>query len=347
VWTNDLRHVDPDFIGRVMIRLSETYLEELEKVPDADVENDRLQFVSLVNHGQFEPAREIFNRLPMPEVSAKTMPYAMAAAETHSHFGEHDAAQNLARILRDIALKDGGAHSHLYMKCARLFDAAGNASEAASTRKMAFKNLTDPSIIQKLFRKALKSGAHDDARRIVTFAEEHPSENLELLKMAVKYYSDVSDFAASEHILRLLVEKVPEYSGAFYRLGVMLSRQGKTEEALPFFERALVQEPNERTVIAKIIKASKTLKRPDKTEHYARMILSASPEDSAAHATLAQALGRLGRREEALTHAVRAAELDPANEKYGELVEKIAATDSDQSADADWDDRKSANSGSK
>jgi tetratricopeptide (TPR) repeat protein len=346
VWTNDLRHVDADFIGRVMIRLSETYLEDVEKVPDADVENEKLQFVNLVNHLQFEPAREIFNRLPMPEVGAKTVPYATAAAEMHSHFGEHEAAQNLARTLRDFALSDRGNYSALYMKCARLFDAAGNSGEAAATRKLAFKNLTDPSTIRKLFRKALKSSAHEDARRIVKFAEEHPVENLELLKTAVKYYSDLKDFAAAEHLLRLLVEKAPEYSGALYRLGTVLARQGKAAEALPILESALAQEPNERSILAKILKASKTLKKPEKMEHYARMILSDSPDDSAAHAMLAQALGRMGRREEALTHAVRAAELEPANEAYGELVKKIAATNSDQSGNAGKRSRELAKSGS-
>jgi tetratricopeptide (TPR) repeat protein len=227
-----------------------------------------------------------------------------------------------------------------------LFDAAGNASEAASTRKLAFENLTDPTTIRNLFRMAMKSGARDDAQRALTLAEQRPSENLSLLKSAVKYYFDVKDFAAAERILRLLIEKAPEYSGALHRLGIALIRQEKTEEALSILERALVHDPNERKILGRVIGASKTLKRHDKTEHYVRLILPTSPEDSAAHATLANLLGRMGRNDEALTHAIRAAEIDPANEKYRALVEKIAAGEPDQSGDTGSVDREAANSGS-
>jgi Flp pilus assembly protein TadD len=110
-----------------------------------------------------------------------------------------------------------------------------------------------------------------------------------------------------------------------------LARQEKTEEALTFFESALAYKPNELSILTKIVKASKTLKRPDKTAHYSRMILSASPQDPAAHATLAQALARMGRIDEARTHAIRAAELEPANAQYEELILKVSATGRDRS----------------
>ena len=166
-----------------------------------------------------------------------------------------------------------------------------------------------------------------------------------MLKSAVKYFFDVKDFVAAERILRLLIEKAPEYSGAYHRLGIALARQEKMEEALSTFEQALVYEPNDRQILERIINASKILKRHDKTERYVRLILSASPEDSAAHAALAHVLERMGRNDEAISHAVRATELDPASDQYRELVQKIGAAIGDRSDDTGVS-RKAANSGS-
>ncbi len=70
VWVNDLAHVEGEFVGRIVSRLRERYVDKAEGTPGAAALDKWMHFSNLVNHGRFDEAARLFASSipPMPRM---------------------------------------------------------------------------------------------------------------------------------------------------------------------------------------------------------------------------------------------------------------------------------------
>lgn len=109
----------------------------------------------------------------------------------------------------------------------------------------------------------------------------------------------------------------------------LLVRRGELDQAAFVPERRLALAPASPRILEKAFALHLDLNRLDDVEHEARKRISISPLDPLGHLHLANFIKRMRRRPEAMEHAIRAAELDPGNERYSRYVAQLSKPGSD------------------
>jgi tetratricopeptide (TPR) repeat protein len=158
----------------------------------------------------------------------------------------------------------------------------------------------------------------------VAAAEEQSADKPEMLDVAVQGYRQLGDLGAAERVQRAAVERNPQNAAMLENFGNILSAQGKQSDAASAYERALALDSGNTRVLERLVPAYLKLKRFEEAERGARALLTLRPDDARIHYYLASALRQAKRRREALEHAMRAAELEPANERYRKTADDLA-----------------------
>lgn len=325
VWSDDLRHVEPEFVGRLVGRMCERYVLETEGRRQTDKYEQQLSIASLVKLGRFDEAREVFERLTLADVRISHPASVLAVAEMFLHFGEQDKAFATAVRLRIGALGYGEEACPVVLGCAKIFDALGRADEAATTRALAVERLKKPTLVKALVRKSVTAGELATARLIIEHIEHYLADDLDLLNFAAQTSYAIEDFDSAERICRGALEAEPRNPHMLSRLGYILCRRERDEEAIQVLTGALALAPANTRILESLVPAYLRQKRLDEVEQYSRVLISLSPSHAAAYSWLASALKRTGRKSEALDAARRARELDPGNERYSRYADELAS----------------------
>ena len=322
VWANDLTHVEGEFVGRIVSRLCERYVADAQSLPNAAALDRWLSFANLVNHGRFDEAKAIFAGLDLdePGIAAR---FSLPLAEIRLHLGEAERAVADAQRARSVAQAAGERGCLDLLRCARVFEAAGHADEAETTRANAVAALGNPALIMSLIRRLSTRDTSGDLQRIVAHVEGRMRDNLDLLAFTAMTLEATGDLAGAERICRAGAQAHPRSADMLARLGHLLLRQKRTKRALSMLERALALEPNNPPLLKKLTGIYLEAEAFEQAERCARALVGVSPLDPAGHLNLASALRRSGRKREALEHARRAAELEPHNERYSRYVEEL------------------------
>ena len=115
---------------------------------------------------------------------------------------------------------------------------------------------------------------------------------------------------AIDHYMRAL-QLSPDYFVAHYNLGNVLARQGKLPEAIDHYERALQLSPDYAEAHYNLGNALASQgKLKEAIDHYERA-LQLKPDAAEIHNNLGVALVRQGKRDEAIDHYERALQLKP------------------------------------
>ncbi|HEX4860554.1 MAG TPA: GSCFA domain-containing protein [Rhizomicrobium sp.] len=320
VWADDLTHVDGAFVGRIVGRMSERYVEDATALPDTAALDKWLRFAGLVEHRQFDEAKTLFASLP-PEYADQAARLALAVAELQLHLGEHDAALASAELARAKAETAGERGCSDLLRCARIFESVGRMQEAEAIRKEAVAKLGNTGLIMSLIRRL--SGS-EDGRRIIAHVEAKLSGDLDLMAYTGQALELDGDAAGAQRIYRAAVRAHPRNPEMLTRLGRLLQRDKKHKRAAVMLERALALDAKNVDILKLLVACHRELEEREREEDYAGRVVALAPNDAAAHLDLASAMRRGGRREEALEHARRAAALDPGNERYARYVEDLS-----------------------
>ena len=320
VWTDDLTHVDGAFVGRIVGRMSERYVEDTAALPDTTALDKWLRFAGLVDHRQFDEAKTLFASLP-PDYADQAARLALAVAELQLHLGEHGAALASAERARAKAGTAGERGCLDLLRCARVFESLGRTEDAEAIREHAIAKLGNTGLIMSLIRRLSDS---EDARRIIAHVEAKLSGDLDLMAYCGQALELGGDAAEAQRIYRAAVRAHPRNPEMLVRLGRLLLRDKKPRRAAAMLEKALALDAKNIDVLKLLVAVHRELEAREREEEYARRIISLVPGDAAAHLDLASAIRRGGRREEALEHARRAAALEPGNERYARYVEELS-----------------------
>jgi tetratricopeptide (TPR) repeat protein len=281
------------------------------------------KFADLVNQERFDEAHAFWERLTPPPESAEDWSYRMAVARMRLHFGESEKAVLEIKKLRDRALS-GDRWSTVLLRCADLFEMAGDPLEAEKTRAAAYERIRNPAQLKSMIQKSVVSGAQSLTRKLLTQVEERFSDDVDLLNLSLNTYYAIQDLAAAERICRVILALEPQNAKLHARLGNLLSRQGDIKGAAVSFESALAFDRGNPEILERLTWIYLQLKNKNRAENFARKLRRVAPLNPKAHYYLARSLRSRKRDAEALEHAKRAAELDSDNERYGELVKILS-----------------------
>ncbi|MGD0192515.1 MAG: tetratricopeptide repeat protein [Rhizomicrobium sp.] len=322
---NDVTIVEPiyqsNYGGRRFYLLNAQGLANMENTTVGD---DRLRFSILVTRGQFDEARALLANIPSAPIGPQDWGYAISVAQLRLHFGERDKAVETAIKIRDRAKDFGEQSCNALLRCASFLEAAGDTAEAEKTRTMALERLKNPVLAKSLLQQAVASGRQDTARAIAGHIETHFAADPELVKSAARVSHNTGDLGAAERMCREALLSEPNNVELLTRLGFILSRQEKREEAADLLAKAIEIDPKNERVLEKLTNISLRLKRPEDALKYARRFAHVAPDNARAHFAFASALRQNKRLGKALEHIQRAVELDPSNEKYAQLLATLS-----------------------
>jgi tetratricopeptide (TPR) repeat protein len=320
VWSNDLTHVEGAFVGRIVARMCEHYASEsFLKVPALD---QWLSFANLVEHRRFDEAKLVLSQLNLdePGIAAR---FVLPLAEMHLHIGDAAQAADLAERARVTASAAGERGCFDLLRCARIFEAAGDKKAAEDVRAAAVSALGNPGLIMSLLRRLPAAGEMDDTQKIITHIETRLSSNLDLLSFAILTLETNGDYVSATRTCRAAIRAHPNNANLLARMATLQQRQGKGKRALEFLERAHALDTKNAGYLKKLIEAYLEGRNLDRAEQSARALIALAPEDSYGYLQLASTYRRMGRKAEALENAQRAANLDPSSERYQNYVREL------------------------
>ena len=104
----------------------------------------------------------------------------------------------------------------------------------------------------------------------------------------------------------------PDYADAYTNMGVaMMAFQGKPEEAIPYYFRALQVKQNDERLHNNLANSLSDLGRLDEAIHHFREALRIRPDHAEAHNNIGVALARQNRLGEAIPHFRKALRIKP------------------------------------
>jgi len=209
------------------------------------------------------------------------------------------------------------------LRCARIFEAVGRADEAEAIRASAVKELVNPALIISLMRRLSGPDWAADLRRICRHVEQHLSNSLDLLAYVAWTLDSTGDLSGAQRVYRVAIKAYPQSAEMPARLGQLLLKRGKPKSAVVFLQKALSLDARNPALLKKLTEAYFKGSAYEQAQESARALIALTPDDASAHISLASALRRAGRSQDALVHAVRAAELAPEDPRYSRFVEEL------------------------
>jgi arylsulfatase A-like enzyme/Tfp pilus assembly protein PilF len=122
---------------------------------------------------------------------------------------------------------------------------------------------------------------------------------------------DVEDLPAAMAMIREVVEEDPKVIDAWFTLGNMSSRQGKHEEAIGYFKRALALKADDEEAVINMAHAYRKLGRDDDALVGYRRFLELDPKSAQVRYEIAQILIDRGQYADAAAELRQALEVEP------------------------------------
>ena len=213
-----------------------------------------------------------------------------------------------------------------YLPAARqleqLYEAAGNIDKLYAVLRLQRENASGPERERILSKMAQVSaeGLSDVGQSIDLYREllaKNPRNDaayasLEELLERAERFDELKDLLAAR--VRQSIEP-RELARANDKLGRILHRRlGQAEESIPYFKAALDRDPRHKPALESLRDVYEELGRKDELVAVLRRLLPLQEDSEGAKAVrlrLAEILGEMGRREEALDAARRALEIEP------------------------------------
>jgi tetratricopeptide (TPR) repeat protein len=122
-----------------------------------------------------------------------------------------------------------------------------------------------------------------------------------------------------------VLSKNPTAFIALNNLGIYLDHQGRTAEAIPYFERGLTVRPNDGEILNNLANAyGKTRRFEDALRIYAAL-LERQPDSAITHYNAGITYAQMGRFDEARRHVARAVQLAPDVEPFRAALARLHA----------------------
>jgi protein O-mannosyl-transferase len=154
-----------------------------------------------------------------------------------------------------------------------------------------------------------------------------PDDVLALLNEGV-LWMETGDLPRAEARFRQILAREPDRLDALWNLALVEARSGRPGDAAATWRRYLGKDPDSPTALNNLAWILSTeLDDPEEGIRLARRAVALAPGDANVHDTLAEALRRTGRIDEAITEIREALRLEPGD-KYRKRLEEISSAGS-------------------
>jgi len=327
VWNDDLQHVAYSFVGRIVARVSEQFVEQA-KAPEGAGANDALiaeqvlHFSTLMQNNQFDAAGPIYDRLPFDPLASGDLIF-------HTH---------AARLMRSREDREK-ARAHALLATKGVSTWPREQIRAAAVLHW----LGETEAADRLVHRLLVDSDDMPSSAYILLQIAQPEIGLEnTLASSKRYFQgpraySVGSSYAGDLALQLgrPDESIEHYSEAIaldsqdphplVKLGNLLVEQGRLPEAVKRFRDAIALDAENFQLRRRLgYVLMKTGDIPGALVELERAI-SAQPGDPLGHVVYARALRLAGKIEQSLEQMQIAQRLDPSNDKLRSEVESLTS----------------------
>lgn len=315
VWTNDLIHIEEAFVGRVMARVIDAYVEG---AVSGDYDS-ALAFATAVRGGALEDAAAHYPALrDAPADPAKPgLPLDLAQYELATGAPEAARARLLAAAIPDKEFGD-------LLRAAWLLQQLDEDEAAEDCRRRGFAGVASNwVIVHNVVVQAGQFRRFDEQRRLLLKAEAAFATNPDALARIAALQREQGDEQAYHRIMGALMEldAAPEQRTRYAQ--EFLSK-GDRDTALAIVSR--VAEPEQSPEATRQLASIASWKHEyDEAAEILARRLAVDPDDAPATGMYAIALAQAGSEIEALAAGRRAIALGATNPQVPKLVERLEA----------------------
>ncbi|HVZ54227.1 MAG TPA: GSCFA domain-containing protein [Pseudolabrys sp.] len=326
VWEDDLAHVSYNFVGRIMQRVSQFYVDASAQPaqaggdvtgPHADAE---LLFTGVMQYGDLPKAGEIFQSLKFDPLTSKNVLFHTQAARLLMKQDKREGALAHARkavttlstfkreqVLAGEVLRWAGALDESNDFLTRMFDSVADTPEPLLQILRVARQYLAPQETLDWSKRYFKAGLAYAATEIL---------NADLqLELGLK--------SEAVESFRKAIALDPENHQPYVRLGNLLIDMQRPAEAVEPFQKAAGLDPANfqlrRRLAFVLMETGRIKEAVTQFGEAARL----APDDAKAHASYARALRKVGESEKALGEFKIAQRLDPNDASIDNIIAQL------------------------
>jgi tetratricopeptide (TPR) repeat protein len=295
VWEDDLAHVSPDFVGRIMSRVYAAYVPGAS--PEAlAVEDEILRFQTLVGEGAYDEAKAIYLTLGAEALDSVSPRFDACAAELWLLEGDRDLALKHGDRAFAGAVDLGGADFDSLLRAGMIYEKLGLDAPAGEARNRAFEALRiRPTKAKSALSRYLLSERHDYAAVLLPFMEAELADDLQVLEAVAHGYKKTGHDADAERTCRKGLSRDPDNSRMKAILFTMIRADpARAAEATSLAEDLLRDDPENPTWLRRLCTTYLKAGRHGDAASLARRLLAVEPENAQGRRVLERSLAMAG-----------------------------------------------------
>lgn len=304
VWEDDLRHVQPNFVSRIMQHVTNAY------VPGSvtDDTSELMRMANLVDAGEFESANPIYDRLPQAAEDSTDPTVHSAVVRLAMNRGDEATAVRFA--LRFDADDDRLYFSHpeWVLQAARALCLSDDQSQQGEVMLERMKRLcaVRPAILQPFLINRERARDEDGVRFVLDLIESTDVDHPALVNRAISKLQEMGESKRALALARRQLGKTPENGLILGRYARLLMREDRSADAIESLQKITELEPDSGWAQFALARSLYQESRCEDALKPIAEVLKRQPDDGQALALRARSLMRLGRTSEAKESALAA-----------------------------------------
>lgn len=328
LWADDLAHIEPPFIERIMRRVQDAYVADAPGEAVGQLQDAVSHLANLVKHQQWGQAGEALARIATLRDEAPDHPlplsYYLNVAAFLAQAGQPEGVrEHLARVMQFRSELPLGLQM---MRCeeaflaARLFDGLGEAETADTLRREGLAMAQDRAPAIKSWIKTLISADHlDDALYCLAYAETRLGDSIDMLDFLGRMNTEIGRLDEADRLYRRALELEPDNTSMLAARAGVLVKLNRSKEAGPLLAQLEQAGEPRPSLLRKLAGEYLKARRLAEAEALVLRLVEAEPDNAQNHAVLARWLMASGRVREAHEAALKAQALQP-DERYERLI---------------------------
>ena len=276
VWYDDLVHVQPAFVNKIMARVIQSY------IPGRDHEFAVSEVIAAYETGLREWSRQLYTKLSSEALQVDNFVFQTIAAEIALSLGDRNAARSHA-----LTISENGRHQALFiMRAARVLRKIQEEKAAKEIEQEAF-SLEDFGQTRIVIDFLVREGRTGDAYNLIVSADYAKVNDFWASKWSEIVEKAVGSKIAADYLRSFL--KVNPYSrGAAWRATQLMAKDERWEDVIDVVELFADHESSPAIMNKKLL-ALQNLGHKDDASAWAAHISELHPVNSQAAATSAGA----------------------------------------------------------
>ncbi|WP_158497309.1 GSCFA domain-containing protein [Methylocystis sp. ATCC 49242] len=269
VWMDDLIHVDPSFVGSIMVRVTESYVPDAAR--DFSLIEKMYRLITLANAGDWENACSVFEKLPIDNLPDQPLEFFVCAAELAARRQDVD-------LVRAMNARAVNVDTDLNLRLSKGLRAVGLEDLASRRQEEALKLGTRSTDSLSSWIHVLDvSGRVDDLDWLLHKAEEVMPVDVSTAWMLASVHEKLGRSKDQERLLRTVLREDPLHEDARLKLAHLLIEGECRAEGMQLL-RSLATDGSTSEYLHPLVSELLTLGRIRDARSLVERLVAANPE---------------------------------------------------------------------